>query len=265
MTAESPPTEYAPEPARPKGGLSVVAWMFLILIAATAALLSWLAAAEIGPLEPKEWLAFALIAVGAGLAHLFPVNTPRNQSYHTTFVVLVPAVLLLPAWLLPLVVVAQHVPEWLKVRYPWYIQAFNASNCLVDLFAAAAVAQLLLRQDGILQNYELRFAIAGLAAAGTLVSLNHLILAMMLRLGRGHSLRETGLFSFESLSTDLVLAALGVLVAYAWTINPALIPFAIAPPAADPALALRAPARAGGASRPQDRPLQRPLLQHGAQ
>ena len=59
--------------------------------------------------------------------------------------------------------------------------------------------------------------------------LNHLILALMLRLARGHSLRESGLFSFESLSTDLVLAALGVLVAYAWTINPALIPFAIAP------------------------------------
>ena len=35
----------------------------------------------------------------------------------------------------------------------------------------------------------------------------------MLRLGRGHSLRESGLFSFENLSTELVLAALGVLVA----------------------------------------------------
>ena len=51
----------------------------------------------------------------------------------------------------------------------------------------------------------------------------------MLRLGRGHSLRESGLFSFENLSTELVLAALGVLVAFAWTINPALIPFAVAP------------------------------------
>ena len=59
--------------------------------------------------------------------------------------------------------------------------------------------------------------------------LNHSILAVMLRLGRGHSLRESGLFSFENLSTELVLAALGVLVAFAWTINPALIPFAVAP------------------------------------
>ena len=62
-----------------------------------------------------------------------------------------------------------------------------------------------------------------------LVLLNHAILAVMLRLGRGHSLRESGLFSFENLSTELVLAALGVLVAFAWMINPALIPFAVAP------------------------------------
>ena len=37
----------------------------------------------------------------------------------------------------------------------------------------------------------------------------------MLRLARGHSLNESGLFSFESLSTELVLAALGVLVGLA--------------------------------------------------
>ena len=125
--------------------------------------------------------------------------------------------------------VAQHVPEWLKVRYPWYIQTFNASNYLLDLFAAGAVGRYLLQQDGLITNDELRFAVAGLAAAVVLVLLNHRILAVMLRLGRGHSLRESGLFSFENLSTELVLAALGVLVAFAWMINPALIPFAVAP------------------------------------
>ena len=89
-------------------------------------------------------MAFALIAVGAALAQLFPVVTPRDQSYHTTMVVLVPAALLLPTWLLPVVVVAQHVPEWVSVRYPWYIQTFNASNYLLDLFAAAAVGRYVL-------------------------------------------------------------------------------------------------------------------------
>jgi diguanylate cyclase (GGDEF)-like protein/putative nucleotidyltransferase with HDIG domain len=229
MTADSPPKEHPPRPTRLPGGLASPARALLLLIAVTAASLSWIAAAGIGSLEPREWVAFAVIGAGAALAQLFPVVTPHDQSYHTTMMVLVPAALLLPAWLLPAIVIAQHLPEWLRVRYPWYIQAFNASNYLVDLFAAAAVAGFLLREDRLIPNDGLRFAVAGLAAAAVLVMLNHFILSVMLRLARGHSLRESGLFSFESVSTDLVLAALGVLVAFAWEINPALIPFAIAP------------------------------------
>ena len=194
-----------------------------------AVLLSWWSLSSISLLSAKEIAAFVLISVGAALAQLFPVVTPRDQSYHTTMVVLVPAALLLPTWLLPVVVAIQHVPEWQKVRYPWYIQAFNASNYLVDLFAAAAVADIIISDVDGITNAQLRFAVAGLTAAIMLVVLNHLILATMLRLGRGHSFRESGLFSFENLSTDFVLAGLGVLLAYAWLLSPALIPFAVAP------------------------------------
>jgi len=55
------------------------------------------------------------------------------------------------------------------------------------------------------------------------------VLATMLHLARGHSLRETGLFDVENLSTELVLSALGVAVYVFWQHNPYLIPFAIAP------------------------------------
>ena len=144
MAADIAPTEKRSGQARPRGGLSLPAWAFLVLIAGGALFPSWVAIGDIEPLSPKEWTAFALIAIGAALAQLFPVVTPRDQSYHTTMVVLVPAVLLLPTWLLPVVVVAQHVPEWVRVRYPWYIQAFNASNYLIDLFAAAAVGRYVL-------------------------------------------------------------------------------------------------------------------------
>ena len=229
---EPPPVVEAVAPGverRANSGLPGAAVTYLTAVTALAGGVSWLAVASAQPLDRQEWLAFALIAAGAAVAQLFPVVTPRNQSYHTTMVVLVPAALLLPAWLLPAVVVAQHVPEWLKVRYPWYIQLFNASNYLLDLFAAAAVAQYVLRLDGQIANDEVRFAVAGVAAAGVLVLLNHLLLSVMLRLARGHSVRESGLFSFESLATDLVLAALGVLVAFAWETGPALIPLAVAP------------------------------------
>ena len=51
----------------------------------------------------------------------------------------------------------------------------------------------------------------------------------MITLARGHSLREAGVFSFESLSTDFILATLGLAVAAFWHLNPWLIPFAVAP------------------------------------
>ena len=66
-------------------------------------------------------------------------------------------------------------------------------------------------------------------AAVVFVSLNHFLLATMLHFARGHSLRGTGLFSTESLSTDFVLAMLGVALAGLWDWNPFLLPMAVAP------------------------------------
>jgi diguanylate cyclase (GGDEF)-like protein/putative nucleotidyltransferase with HDIG domain len=54
-------------------------------------------------------------------------------------------------------------------------------------------------------------------------------MAPMLRLARGLSFRDSELFSFQSLSTDLVLAMLGVATAAFWLSNPWLIAFAVAP------------------------------------
>src|SRR5437764_523095 len=72
-------------------------------------------------------------------------------------------------------------------------------------------------------------AIAGLVACLVAVGANHVILAPMMTLARGYSLRQSGVFSFESLSTDFILATLGLAVAAFWMLNPWLIPFAIAP------------------------------------
>jgi diguanylate cyclase (GGDEF)-like protein/putative nucleotidyltransferase with HDIG domain len=85
---------------------------------------------------------------------------------------------------------------------------------------------------GILQlgsGSDVDYALAGFAAAGAIVAVNHALMAPMLHLARGHSIRESGLFSFPSLSTDLVLAMLGVAMAAFWVRNPWLIPFAVAP------------------------------------
>src|SRR5205823_3859077 len=128
--------------------------------------------------------------------------------------------------LLPL---AQHIPEWLKNRNRWYGQTFNICNYALDSLAAVAAARFVLSLDGLIPHSGVRHALAGLAACVVFVATTHTLLAVMLRLGPGHSLRATGLHSFERLSPDLVLAALGVGVAAFWSWNLWLIPFAIAP------------------------------------
>jgi diguanylate cyclase (GGDEF)-like protein/putative nucleotidyltransferase with HDIG domain len=180
---------------------------------------------RLGP-ATDGWRTFALLGIAAAASQLFIVITPRNQSYQTSIVFLLPAVFLLPPELAVLLPFAQHVPEWLKVRYPWYIPSFNIANHTLNVMAGLGVARLVLSAG---PDSHALWGAAGLAACAAFVGSNHLLLAGMLRLARGHSPRATGLFTVESLSTDLVLAALGVALAFMWSENPWLIVFAVAP------------------------------------
>ena len=177
-------------------------------------------------LETDGWLTFLVLSTCAAVAQLFVVRTPRDQSYHTTIVFLIPGVLLLPPELIALLGVVYGIPEWLKIRYAWYIQAFNIANHTLNGLAAWGAVELV-RSAGLGPNLE--FALSGLVASVVFVSLNHVLLATMLHLARGHSFRGTGLFSAESLSTDFVLALLGVAFAGLWDWNPLLLPMAVAP------------------------------------
>src|SRR5438477_5391143 len=140
-----------------------------------------------------------------------------------------PAALILPPELLALVAVVQMVPEWLKMRYRWYLQTFNIFDYLLSAMAAWCVGRVVLLEHAGISNGALRLSVAGVAACLVFVAVNHTLLAVMLRLARGFSFRETGLFDAEYLATDLVLAALGVAVYAFWQTNPWLVPFALTP------------------------------------
>jgi diguanylate cyclase (GGDEF)-like protein/putative nucleotidyltransferase with HDIG domain len=174
-----------------------------------------------------SWATFLILGLIAATAQLFVVGIPRHQSYHTTIVFLIAAAMLLPPELVALMAVVQHVPEWLKTRIAWYIAIFNICNWTLAMLAAWAsfhgVMSLFAPGD------RASYALAGVAAAVSIVTVNHVLMAPMLRLARGLSFQDSRLFSFESLSTDLVLAMLGVATAAFWLVNPWLIVFAVAP------------------------------------
>ena len=173
------------------------------------------------------WLEFGLLAVSVAIAQFYVVRTPGNKSYHTTGVFLIAAALLVSPALLALMPLIQHIPEWLRSRGTWYVQITNILVFTIAIMAAWGSADLVLRADGLIPSDDIRFALAGTAASVVLVALNSALLAPMIRLVNGHPMRL--LFSYQTLSTEFVFAALGVVLAAFWTVNPWLVPFAIAP------------------------------------
>jgi len=206
--------------------LSATIYESLIAAAALAAALPFIVRLN-G--HTAEWATFGILAAGAAASHTYTVRTAKDSSFHTSWVFLIPAAILLPPELVALMGVVMHIPEWLKERYAWYIQSFNIANYTLGNLATWGAARLLIDANGLIPDDHLRWATAGLVACVVAVAANHTVLAPMMMLARGHSLREAGVFSFESLSTDFILATLGLAFAAFWNLNPWLIPFAVAP------------------------------------
>jgi diguanylate cyclase (GGDEF)-like protein len=227
---ESTAARPADRPWEPFGLPWPATTYLLVVLTTTVALVAQLSLRlHGGGIDGGQWATFGVLATAAAIAQVFVVITPRNQSYHTTIVFLVSAALLLPPELLPIVALIQHIPEWLKERYGWYIQCFNIANYALDLLAAWASAKAVMHATWLFPSDSTRSAASWVVAAIVLVGANHVLLALMLRLGRGHSWRASGLFTYESLSTDLVLAMLGVTITIVWQASPWLIGLALAP------------------------------------
>ena len=209
-------------------GLPPAAWAYFSAVVAAAVAVAVPLVARISVQTPG-WGAFLFLSTGAALAQLFVVRTTRDQSYHTSTAFLIAGALILPPELVVLMGVVQHIPEWIKHRYAWYIQTFNICNYTLNSLAAWGVAHLILGHGPAWVDRGSLAALAGLAACVVFVGLNHILMAGMLYLARGHRPGETGLFSVMMLSTEFVLAALGIGVAAFWHVNLALIPFALAP------------------------------------
>jgi diguanylate cyclase (GGDEF)-like protein/putative nucleotidyltransferase with HDIG domain len=176
--------------------------------------------------QTRGWGTFLVVVLAASLAQLFVVTTTRNQIYHTTAIFYVAGALLLPPEFVALLALVSHIPDWLKTRYPWYIQTFNILNFTIALMATWGAVHFFSDHSPI-GDPRLSLALTGALAALVFVLVNQIGFAIMLHLARGHS--PLSIFTFESLTTDSVLACLGVAVAAFWHVNPWLIAFAVAP------------------------------------
>ena len=167
-----------------------------------------------------EWVAFLLLLPLTAAAPLFRVAVGRNYSLHTGPAFIVAGALVLPPLMVVGLVVALHVPPCSSATRGT-IHLFNVANSTLSALAAW------LAVEAVGGGRDLRFALSDFAAAVAFVAVNHALLAVMLRLGRGHGFRESGLFP-SGLAIELVIAGLGVALGAFAGFNPWLLPALIA-------------------------------------
>jgi PAS domain S-box-containing protein len=222
---ETSSTDTGPAKRRARSlPVAAQAYVASVVVAAAAVSLPVLSQLQ---LDWRELLVFALLCLGAAFGSILIVSTERNHGFNTALVFIAAAVVLLPPALVALMGLAQYWPELVRRRYPWYTQLFNLANYTLNALAAWGAWHLVV--ETMPGRQEVVHAVGVAAACLVLVGSNHLLLAGALRLGRARSVRETGLFSWKSISTELMLASLGVTVAGVWEWNPYLVALTIAP------------------------------------
>lgn len=172
-------------------------------------------------------VAIALVLMaGATVAQQFKVKSPKHQSYFTTTILFVAAALLLQPAYIVLIVVVVHLVEALRVRYRWYIQAFNVANFVVCSLAAGAIFRYGRPvAEAVGPTAVLQAVVAGFA----FVSLNHFLTALVIMWARRVPLGRAGTLDWDNIGTDLALMSVGALGALLWLTNPWLVPLCLGP------------------------------------
>jgi len=207
--------------------LQLVRGLFITLIATVfvldAALLTRLSSTTV------HWRTFICFAAAAAIGQLFVVRSSWIQAYETVAVFLVASALILPPELVVLVPIAQHLPEWLKQRYPWRVELSSISCASLAALAGWGAAHLLLAGKPLDSSGTLRVTLAGALAGVVFVLIDHSLLAIL----QHHTAGDRGGWHSPAwapwLGTNLALAALGVVIAVIWLENPWLTLFALAP------------------------------------
>jgi diguanylate cyclase (GGDEF)-like protein len=207
-------------------GLPRQARRFYACVVGAALAVAGVALATPMHLTDERWGEFAFLLAGAAVAHYFVVHTSKNQVFHVGLAFAVAGALVLPPRLVVLMCVVQHLSDWAKERYAWYIQVFNIGNYVLAALAAHEVTRL--AGTGVTTR-EWSALVGGVGACVAFVAVNHVLLARMLWLARGRSLDESGLFAFESLLSDLVLALFGLTLVILWHVDPWALPIVFPP------------------------------------
>ena len=177
------------------------------------ALMVW-NAAELDWANPGLYL---LATLGA-MAQTLKVEGPNSRTnYSIAWFVYGFAFLALDPASAILVVVVSHLVEWFWHKYPWYIQSFNVGAHVIPLYLAGLVFVTFNRGN---QTLNL-LGTVGMAVANLIFVLgNHFLVGVVVKLARGQSFAESGVFEFLTLFLDFTMLSMGTATALIWISNP---------------------------------------------
>jgi diguanylate cyclase (GGDEF)-like protein len=197
----------------------VTAILALALLAAGASIVTTPPRLERAPVA-------VVLVVLATIAQQFKVKSPKHQSYYTTTIFFFAAALLLrPAYVIA-IILAAHAAELVRVRYRWYIAAFNVANFVLSGMAASWIFDL---AGGTGAADDGRTVLYAAAAGLAFVALNHFMTALVIMWARGVPLSKAGTLDWDNIGTDVALMSVGALGALLWLTDSWLTPLAAGP------------------------------------
>jgi len=160
---------------------------------------------------------YLLAALGAA-AQTIKVEGPNDKTnysialfvYGFAFIAYGPAATLF-------VIVISHLVEWIWHKYPWFIQGFNIGNHVIAVFLAGLVFQAISQGTNVL---GLAGAIGMVVANLVFVFGNHFLVGAVVKLARGQSFAESGVFGLLTLFLDFTVLSMGVVTALIWATYP---------------------------------------------
>jgi hypothetical protein len=160
---------------------------------------------------------YVLAALGA-VAQTLKVEGPNNKTnYSIAWFVYGFAFLAYGFPAAMFVIVVAHLVEWAWHKYPWFIQCFNIGNHVLAVFLAGLVFEFVSQGQ---PASSLPGATALVLANLVFVFMNHLLVGLVVKLARGQSFAESGVFGFLTLFLDFSILSMGAIAALLWAYNP---------------------------------------------
>ncbi len=187
-------------------------WLALCLL---GALVTTVLLHRLMPVVKADWLALALLTLGAAIAHRYPVHSIGLTTFRLTNVFLLAGTLILPFDLLPALILLALLPEaLLALRRGTGLRALFL-NTPATLLAAQAAAGWIYR-GGVIRATTPRDLGCIVLAAVTFLLVQHLLLAEGIALHTGLPLRRVPLLAPTVLRSEALLAILGIALAGLW-------------------------------------------------